>query len=194
MILNKDIPSIKVMGFKSNIKDVSKTLSTINKLNNNHSDQNCVVQLLDARGIGGEEHIANATIHAINAFKRGNNIANDLGMEICVRASAQRQISRAIKILGLKEGNMDICAVLVGCHSTKLENQECDDSFNRDSCNNETIIEKELNNLFTRADNVLEADESTLKEIYDVKNEEIEVLGNIIYTLVERTTILTLDA
>ncbi|MDP3035531.1 MAG: KEOPS complex subunit Cgi121, partial [Methanobacteriaceae archaeon] len=178
-------------GFKSEIKDVATTLKLINELNDN--DSNFTVQLLDARGIAGEKHILNATIHAINAFKRKNNIAKDLGMEICLRASAQRQISRAIEILGLKVGPMDICAVLVGCNS-----DESDESNGPNGCGSFTdidqSIENKLNGMFTRDDSVLESNEQVLKEIYNIENEEMEVLGSVTYTLIERTTILILDA
>ncbi|MDO9044407.1 MAG: KEOPS complex subunit Cgi121 [Methanobacteriaceae archaeon] len=188
MILNDNIPQIKVVGFKSEIKDVSTTLKLINELNDN--DSNFTVQLLDARGIADEKHILNATIHAINAFKRKNNIAKDLGMEICLRASAQRQISRAIEILGLKVGPMDICAVLVGCNYDETdESNECSSSIDIAQ-----RIENKLNEMFTRDDSVLEANEQVLKEIYNIENEEMEVLGSVIYTLIERTTILILDA
>ncbi|PKL67876.1 MAG: hypothetical protein CVV28_03900 [Methanobacteriales archaeon HGW-Methanobacteriales-1] len=182
MILNDNIPQIKIIGFKSEIKDVAITLKLINELNDN--DSNFTVQLLDARGIASEKHILNATIHAINAFKRKNNIAKDLGMEICLRASAQRQISRAIEILGLKEGPMDICAVLVGCNSDERGS----------SMDIAQSIENKLNEMFTRDDSVLEANEQILKKIYNIENEEMEVLGSVTYTLIERTTILILDA
>jgi KEOPS complex subunit Cgi121 len=175
MILNNNIPKIKIMGFKSNITDVKSTLDIINGFNKN---SDCTIQLLDARGIAGKEHINNAVVHAINSFKRKNNIANDLGMEICLRASAQRQISRAIDILGLKNGPMEICVVLVGCESNK-----------------EVIdFENQLNNIFERDDGVLEPEENILKEIYGLKNEEIHVSGSLPYTLIERTTLLILDA
>lgn len=175
MILNNNIPKIKIMGFKSNITDVKSTLDIINGFNKN---SDCTIQLLDARGIAGKEHIYNAVIHAINSFKRKNNIANDLGMEICLRASAQRQISRAIEILGLKNGPMEICVVLVGYES----NKEVVD------------FENQINNIFERNDDVLEPDENILKEIYGLKNEEIHVSGSLPYTLIERTTLLILDA
>lgn len=175
MILNENIPTIKIMGFQANITDVNLTLDIISKLNKNSS---CTIQLLDARGIAGKEHIYNAVIHAINSFKRKNNIANDLGMEICLRASAQRQISRAINILGLKKGPMEICMVLVGCE------------LNKDDIN----IENQLNNIFERDDDVLEPDETILKETYGLENEETRVLSSLTYTLIERTALLILDA
>ncbi|MGZ7069964.1 MAG: KEOPS complex subunit Cgi121, partial [Methanobacterium sp.] len=65
-----------------------------------------------------------ATLHAIKAFERNENIANDLGIEICVRASAQRQISKALQILGIKKDEMNICAVAVDCNTDILNELE----------------------------------------------------------------------
>jgi KEOPS complex subunit Cgi121 len=171
MKLIEDIPEIKIIGFKGNIDDVMTTLGHIDDISKN-LPKGCTVQLLDAKGVAGREHVLHATIHALNAFRRDENIANDLGLEICVRASAQRQISRAIDILGLKKGPMDICAVLIGCPET---------------------AESDLDQIFIRNDVVLDVNELFLKEVYDIKNEEIELMGNIICTLMERTTILILD-
>jgi len=175
MLLNENILEIKVMGFKSFITDIKSTLDLVNGFNKNLS---CTIQLLDARGIAGKEHVYNAVLHALNSFKRKNNIANDLGMEICVRASAQRQISRAIEILGLKNGPMDICVVLVGCKSSSAD----------------INIENMFKDIFERDDSVLEPDENILKDIYGLKNEELHISSNLPYTLIERTTLLILDA
>lgn len=175
MLLNENILEIKVMGFKSFITDIKSTLDLVNGFNKNLS---CTIQLLDARGIAGKEHVYNAVLHALNSFKRKNNIANDLGMEICVRASAQRQISRAIEILGLKNGPMDICVVLVGCKSSSAD----------------INIENMFKDIFERDDSVLEPDENILKDIYGLKNEELHISNSLPYTLIERTTLLILDA
>ncbi len=61
---------------------------------------------MDADGIAGSEHAVHATIHAIKAFSRKENIAKDMGLEICVRTSGQRQISQALKMLGIKNGDV----------------------------------------------------------------------------------------
>lgn len=169
MNVTKPLPNIKIMGFKSEINDVMQTLNQITNIGNSNK---CTIQLLNAKALAGREHILHATMHALFAFERKNNIANDLGMEICVRASAQRQIARAIDILGLKEGPMDICAVTVGC-SPEILNK--------------------LKSLFIRDDSVLEADESILKEIYNIGNEEIELMGGVRYILMEKSTTLILD-
>ena len=41
-----------------------------------------------------------------------------------VRASAQRQISKALNILGIKEGQVNICAVAVNCNENIMDKLE----------------------------------------------------------------------
>lgn len=165
-------PNIEISGFSSNIKDVMGLMRNINDLSS-ESDENCTIQLLDSHGIAGKEHICHATLHALNAFERNENIANDLGLEICVRASAQRQISKALDLLGIKTGDMDICAVFIGC--------------------NEDMIGKLEVILGKRHDEVLKPDEDRLKRIYNVSEEEIETAGSISNAMVERTALLILE-
>lgn len=161
---------IQVLGFSKVVNDVPDLIGKINDITGN----SCVIQLLNADGISGEEHILHATQQAFYAFKRGENIANDLGLEICVRASAQRQISKALQILGLKEGLNNICAVIV-------------------DCNNE--VDKELEQLLgKRDDELLKADVTHLKDIYQISDEEIENSGDITRVMIERTSLLVLDA
>lgn len=160
--------NIQIAGFKSNIADFGNLMKDINKIS-----KNCTVQLINADGIAGYEHILHATVHAIKAFERDENIAKDLGLEICVRASAQRQISKALSILGIKEGEMNICAVAVDCSENILDKLE-------------TILDK-------REDNVLKPDETLLKDIYDISEGEIKTACGISNVMIERTSILILE-
>lgn len=160
---------IRVSGFSKVVEDVPALVERINSLTNN----SCVIQLLNADCIAGEEHILHAAQQAIYAFKRGENIANDLGLEICVRASAQRQISKALQILGLKEGSNNICAVTVDCDNR---------------------VDKELEPLLgKRNDELLKADVTHLKDIYHISEEEIVHSGNITRAMIERTSLLVLE-
>ncbi|MGZ7109679.1 MAG: KEOPS complex subunit Cgi121, partial [Methanobacterium sp.] len=139
----------------------------------NQISNNCKIQLLNADGIAGYEHILHATLHAIKAFERNENIANDLGIEICVRASAQRQISKALQILGIKKDEMNICAVAVDCNTDILNELE-------------DILDK-------RDDEVLNPDQKTLKKIYDISDEELETSGSIENIMIEKTSLLILE-
>ncbi len=160
--------NIQIAGFRSNINDFKKLMDNINKIS-----KNCTVQLLNADGIAGKEHALHAAVHAVKAFERNENIAKDLGLEICVRASAQRQISKAPSILGLKEGKMNICAVAVDCSENIMEKME-------------TVLDK-------RDDSTLNPDETLLKGIYDISEGEIKTAGGISSLMIEKTTLLILE-
>ncbi|MDI6725203.1 MAG: KEOPS complex subunit Cgi121 [Methanobacterium sp.] len=161
--------NIQIAGFKHNINDFNDLMNEINQIS-----KDCTLQLLNADGIAGSEHLLHATVHAIKAFERNENIAKDLGLEICVRASAQRQISKALDILGVKVGHMSICAVAVGC--------------------DEDIINKLGALLNKRDDSVLDSDENTLKNIYKISDNELKTAGNIENVMVERTSLLILES
>jgi KEOPS complex subunit Cgi121 len=159
---------VQIAGFRANItnfEDVMKKLKDLNR--------DCVVQLMDADGVAGKKHVMHAVTHAENAFARGENIAKDLGLEICVRISAQRQISRALDVLGVREGKMNICAVALGCEGN--------------------IMEKLEDILGPRDDEVLKPDEEVLKKIYKVSDMEVETAGSILRVLMERTALLILE-
>lgn len=85
----------------------------LHKLNKIAKEKNLTLQALDADKIAGEEHIRFAVEKAINSFKTGTNIANDLSKEIMLYAAGTRQISRAVK-LGIHKGENNIVIVAVG--------------------------------------------------------------------------------
>lgn len=76
-------------------------------------------------------------------------------------------------MLGIKNGEMDICAVAVDC--------------------NKDVMEKIEELLGKRDDAVLEPDEHILKELYDIQDTEIEAAGTITRVLIERTALLVID-
>ncbi|MGZ7050221.1 MAG: KEOPS complex subunit Cgi121 [Methanobacterium sp.] len=160
--------NIQIAGFTHKVTNFDDLMKKINQISNN-----CKIQLLNADGIAGYEHILHATLHAIKAFERNENIANDLGIEICVRASAQRQISKALQILGIKKDEMNICAVAVDCNTDILNELE-------------DILDK-------RDDEVLNPDQKTLKKIYDISDEELETSGSIENIMIEKTSLLILE-
>lgn len=160
--------NIQIAGFKYNVSDLKELMDKINLISSD-----CTLQLLNADAVGGYEHVLHSTIHAIKAFKRKQNIANDLGIEICVRASAQRQISKALNIVGIKEGKMNICTVAVNCREDVMER-----------------IEDILN---FRDDSILKPNEKSLKKIYNITDKEIEICEGIEKVMIERTTLLILE-
>lgn len=62
------------------------------------------VQAFDADMIFGADHLQTAAEHAERSFARGSNIASDLMVEILVYAAGERQISKALQKVGVKDG------------------------------------------------------------------------------------------
>ena len=165
------LDNVEILGFKGEITNIKETLANINKIKNSCCDTG-IIQLMNADAIAGKKHLEQGIIHAINAFKRNENLANDLGIEILLRTSGQRQISKAFNILGLKEGKMNIAIAMIDCPDYFIE---------------------ELSALFTHEDSVLESEESILKQLYKIPEKELDKIhiGNV---LIDRTTKLIVDS
>ena len=165
-----NLDNVEILGFTGEIDSIPKTLEQIDNIRNTCCDVG-IIQLMNADAIAGKKHLEHGTIHAINAFHRGENLAKDLGIEILIRTSAQRQISKAFDILGLKEGKMNIAVVLIDCPDYFVD---------------------ELSNIFTRNDAVLEVNESILMNLYDIPQKELNNM-HITDILIDKTSRLIVD-
>lgn len=139
--------NIQILGFKGTINSIGETLDYIDSI----KEDGEIIQLLNADSIVSKNHIIHGVNQALLAFDRGENLANDLSVEIALRCSAQRQISKAFNILGLKEGEMNLCVILINSK----------DHF------------EELSKIFTPDDSIFDLDESNLIKIYKISDDEI---------------------
>ena len=158
--------NIKVLGFKSSIDSVGGTLDKIDSIKQDGE----IIQLLNADAIASQNHIIHGVNQAFLAFERGENLAKDISVEIVLRCSAQRQISKAFKMLGLKEGDMNLCAVLI----------------------NSDDYTDELSEMFELDDDVLVADEEKLIEIYKISDAELSCMS-VEDVIIDRITKLAVD-
>ncbi|MFB2622358.1 MULTISPECIES: KEOPS complex subunit Cgi121 [Methanothermobacter] len=152
--------NIDIRGYRGTIEDLDELLNEIRGFP-------CTLQLVDARAVAGSDHALHGALHALRAFERGQNISSDPGIEICLRIAGTRQISRALELLGVRKGEMEICAILVDC---------------------ETDVQEFLDSRFQRDDRVLEPDEDYLRSLYGL-GEEVKTVG-VENALMERTTML----
>ena len=157
--------NLNIVGFRATIDSIDETLKQMNDIKNDGE----IIQLLNADSIVSKNHIIHGVNQAFLAFSRDENLANDISVEIVLRCSAQRQISKAFNILGLKEGNVNLCAVFINCDYTE-----------------------ELSSLFSRDDEVFAADENRLKKGYGISEDELKTMSmeNII---IDRITKLTVN-
>jgi KEOPS complex subunit Cgi121 len=158
--------NVQILGFRGSINSVGETLDLIDSIKKDGE----IIQLINADSIASKNHVFHGVNQAFLAFERGENLAKDISVEIVLRCSAQRQISKAFKILGLKEGEMNLCAVLVDCEDHTSE----------------------LSSVFTPDDSVLDADIDNLMKIYKISPEEIENMS-VEEIIIDRITKLAVD-
>ena len=158
--------NIQILGFKATINSIEETLNLIDSI----KEDGEIIQLLNADSIVSKNHIIHGVNQAYLAFDRGENLAKDLSVEIALRCSAQRQISKAFKILGLKEGEMNLCAVLINCKD----------------------YSSDLSEFFSRDDSVFNPDFENLMKIYKISNDEIKNMS-VEEIIIDRITKLTVD-
>lgn len=104
-------------------------------------DLNVEILLMDADMVFGKIHIESAVEHAARAFENETNTATSRMMEVMLYASGERQLSTAIKKMGIKDKTERI-AVIVS-DSKKLE--EVMDSL--DIRRDDTVLEGKVENL-----------------------------------------------
>ncbi len=134
------------------IDNTEKFLEKIKKTSN---DNNIVIQALDADKLAGEEHLRFAVKKAMNSFKKGKNIANDLAKEIMLYAAGTRQINRAMK-LGVHNGENNIVLVAIG---------EVIDLSNFDEITSKPVLQYD------------NSKNDALVEIFNITKEELKARG-----------------
>lgn len=106
------------LGFgNSRIPDPEKILRRLRTTNDKVQ-----IQLLKAGLIAGPEHLRFAARNALHSFKGKNPRSKSLAVELLLYISCQRQISKAIRILGVEPSDNNI--VLVALSDSKDALQE----------------------------------------------------------------------
>jgi len=71
------------------------------------------VQLFDAQLVAGWEHLYFAALNGLNAFRNKTNISKNLAVETLLYASAQRQIEKAVELLGIKPDSSQVAVLII---------------------------------------------------------------------------------
>lgn len=79
------------------------------------------IQLFNADLVCTWEHLYFAALNAQIAFRTGTNISKRPDMEMLLYASTQRQISKAIPLIGIKNASTDIALVVIGPSSQSVK-------------------------------------------------------------------------
>lgn len=101
--------NVTVVGFCSvQIQNINTMLEQFRKEN-----KQAQIQFFDAKNIAGKQHLYFAAVNALNAFNKKTNISNNLAVETLLYASAQRQIKKAVKMLGIKQDTTEVAALII---------------------------------------------------------------------------------
>ncbi len=102
---------VKISGFREiDIQNSEKFVKSFE----GEIQANVFVQFFDADLIATWEHLYFAVLNALSAYSNKRNISNKLAMETMIYASAQRQIRKAIALLGVKQSSTNVAVTIVG--------------------------------------------------------------------------------
>lgn len=131
------------------------------------NSQDPIIQFFNAQLIATHQHLYFAVINALSAFKNQSNLSKNLAIETMLYASAQRQIQKAIQLLGLKQDTKTLAAVIIGANPLLISEvaKEISNQFNSEP--NETVLEisKEKTVKIREAFRITDAQMKTLSNI-----------------------------
>ena len=142
------------------IVNVDETLKTIQV-----ESQDKVFQLFNADMVAGERHLYYAAVNAVGAQSGGYAISRNLDVETLLYASCQDQISKALRLMGVKHDTRRV-AVLV---------------FSDNVNEAKTFAEKIVDNIGEQDDGVLEISPDkyeSLKKAFGIIEETIKTVGS----------------
>lgn len=100
--------NIAIVGFSDvKIENINMFLEQFRKENK------VPIQFFDAKKVAGPHHLYFAALNALNAFEKNSNISNNIAVESLLYASAQRQIQKAVKMLGIKQDSSEVAVLIV---------------------------------------------------------------------------------
>jgi KEOPS complex subunit Cgi121 len=128
------------------------------------------VQFFDARRVATWQHLYFAALNALTAFKNKENISKTLAMETLLYAAAERQITRAVKLVGIGATSSDVAVLIIGKEPRKMKSTLSMVSKNIDGKPDMTVLELSRDKVATiqRIFDISEAELRTVTEKNDI--------------------------
>ncbi|NLE06160.1 MAG: hypothetical protein GX638_15340 [Crenarchaeota archaeon] len=174
---------VEINGFRNVlIKDAPSFLSVIN----NDLPDNVEVQLLNADLVASWKHLYFAVLNALMAHRTKINISKSIAVETVLYASAQRQIKKALSLIGVNPASTNIAIVLISTNSESLKNAFESIIEHINSLPDETVLEltdikmQIIKKAFSISDVELSAvilDDDKNKALVDVVLEKVALLS-----------------
>ncbi len=105
---------VEISGFRNvKIEDSKAFLTLVRK----RLPQDVDVQFFDADLVATWQHLYFAVANALMAFKTKHSVSKSVAVETAVFASAQRQIAKAIELIGVKSGTVNIAVIILSANA-----------------------------------------------------------------------------
>jgi len=154
---------VEITGFRNlTIKNTEKFVEKIRK----ESLPNSWVQFFDPDLVATWEHLYFAVLNAIISFSNARNISKSMPMEAMLYASAQRQIQKAIGLIGIKPASTDVAIVVVGEKPDTIQAVVSRIAEHVASKPDETILE------------ITEEKISLISKVFEINKNELETIVN----------------
>ena len=163
------------------VEDVDGFVADLGAVGDEHA---VAVQAFDATYVADRGHLASAVAHARRAFERGENVASERAVEILLYAAGRRQIRRALA-MGVDEGEQPVVVVVAA--------EEADTA---DGGDREAAAADAVSGLLdeVRPTLVVDRDEATLREFFDIGAPEVAAAGGDLAGVVrERVALLAVE-
>jgi tRNA threonylcarbamoyladenosine modification (KEOPS) complex Cgi121 subunit len=136
------------------------------------------VQFFDARRVASWQHLYFAALNALTAFKNKENISKSLAMETLLYAAAERQITRAVELVGIGATSSDVAVLIIGKEPRKMELTLSMVSKNIGGQRDEKVLELSTDKVATiqRVFDISEAELRTVMEKNDADKAMIDLV------------------
>jgi tRNA threonylcarbamoyladenosine modification (KEOPS) complex Cgi121 subunit len=102
---------VELTGFRNvNIKDAEEFVKAAREA----TPQTVWIQFFDSELVATWQHLYFAVLNALLAFRNKRNISKSVAMETMLYVSAQRQIRKALKFMGVKRDSANVAVVIIG--------------------------------------------------------------------------------
>jgi len=79
------------------------------------------IQFFNAQYVATWQHLYFAALNALTAFNNGENLSKNIAVETLLYASAQRQIRKAMQMMGITADTRDVAVLIIGKKTRNIE-------------------------------------------------------------------------
>ena len=173
---------VELTGFRNvSVKDAEEFVKAAREA----IPQTASVQFFDADLVATWQHLYFAVLNALVAFKNERNISKSLAMEVMLYASAQRQIRKALQLIGVKHDSVNVAVVIIGVNPDSVRAAVSAVSKRVGVEPDETVLE------LTREKTQL------IRKAFGISTEELEAVDEkdaaqaLVNLVIERTALLS---